>query len=177
MGGTTIRWLAHALPAPTAHRKRCGPARAATRKPCMRRPTKHRRLTRETPDWRDVSTDHSTPDPRRSADRILDTAEGVLITLRRYHLNQAFIELARTSRRHAIPLTSLADALVALAQGQSTVDCETRAVHIARATWGALLDDTGRYHRAERGGRAHDLDATRSGRPSATPVAAPADHR
>jgi hypothetical protein len=143
----------------------------------MRRPTKHRRLTRETPDWRDVSTDHSTPDPRRSADRILDTAEGVLITLRRYHLNQAFIELARTSRRHAIPLTSLADALVALAQGQSTVDCETRAVHIARATWGALLDDTGRYHRAERGGRAHDLDATRSGRPSATPVAAPADHR
>jgi hypothetical protein len=54
------------------------------------------------------------PDRRRSADRILDTAEGVLITLRRYHLNQAFFELAQTARRHAIPPVSLADALVAL---------------------------------------------------------------
>lgn len=124
-----------------------------------------------------MSTDHSTPDPRRSADRILDTAEGVLIALRRYHLNQAFIELARTSRRHAIPLTSLADALVALAQGQSTAECEKRAVHIAEATWGALLDGNGRYHPAGRGGRPHDLEATRSGQPSATPVTAPADHR
>jgi hypothetical protein len=113
-----------------------------------------------------VSTDHSTPDPRRRADRILDTAEGVLITLRRYHLNQAFIELARTSRRHAIPLTSLADALVALAQGQSTADCEKRAVHIARATWGALLDGNERYHPAERDAAPCDPQPTRSGQPS-----------
>lgn len=80
------------------------------------------------------------PDRRRSADRILDTAEGVLITLRRYHLNQAFFELAQTARRHAIPPVSLADALVALAQQQPTHDCEPRAVQIAQATWGALLD-------------------------------------
>jgi hypothetical protein len=88
------------------------------------------------------------PDRRRSADRILDTAEGVLITLRRYHLNQAFFELAQTARRHAIPPVSLADALVALAQRQPTHDCEPRAVQIVQATWGPLLDRNAHNHAA-----------------------------
>lgn len=149
-------------------------ARAATREPDMRHSNRASSLDPPNTDWRNVSTDHTTPDPRRSADRILDTAEGVLITLRRYHLNQAFIELARTSRRHAIPLTSLAYALVALAQGQSTADCEKRAVHIARATWGALLDGNEHYHPAERDAAPHDLEATRSGQPS---VASPRRQR
>ncbi|KUI02465.1 hypothetical protein [Mycobacterium sp. IS-3022] len=79
-------------------------------------------------------------DRRRSADRILDTAEGVLIALRRYHLNQAFFELAQTAKRNGVKAVSLADALVALAQRQPTVDCEPRAVDVARETWGHLLD-------------------------------------
>jgi hypothetical protein len=80
------------------------------------------------------------PDGRRSSDRILDTAEGVLIALRRYNINQAFFELAQTAKRHGLATVSLADALVALAQRQSTNDCDQHAVEIARATWGPLLD-------------------------------------
>jgi hypothetical protein len=88
----------------------------------------------------------AAPDRRRSADRILDTAEGVLITLRRCHLNHAFFELAQMARRHAISPVSLADALVALAQRQPTGDCEPRAVQIAQATWGPLLDRNAHDH-------------------------------
>jgi hypothetical protein len=93
-----------------------------------------------------VSQHRAAPDGRRSADRILDTAEGVLITLRRYHINHAFFELAQTAKRHGITAVSLADALVALAQRQSTGDCETRAVEVARETWGALLDHNNHDH-------------------------------
>jgi hypothetical protein len=62
------------------------------------------------------------------------------IKLRRYDINQAFFELAQTAKRRGVATVSLADALVALAQRQSTDDCEERAVEIARATWGSLLD-------------------------------------
>jgi hypothetical protein len=43
-------------------------------------------------------------------------------------------------KRRGIATVSLADALVALAQRQSTDDCEQHAVDVARATWGPLLD-------------------------------------
>ncbi|MEB3981832.1 hypothetical protein OQ968_11205 [Mycobacterium sp. 663a-19] len=77
---------------------------------------------------------------RRSAERILDSAEGVLIALRRYGFNDAFFELAHTAKRHGVGLVSLADALVAMAQNQRTDDCDPRAVRIARQRWGAMLE-------------------------------------
>jgi hypothetical protein len=42
------------------------------------------------------------PDPRRAGARILDTAEGVLIALRGCTLNQAFVEIVRTAKRHNV---------------------------------------------------------------------------
>lgn len=80
------------------------------------------------------------PDPRRAADRMLDTAEGVLITLRRYRLNDAFRDLMTTARDHNINPLALADALVALAENHGLNATDTTAVAIARQTWGSLLD-------------------------------------
>ena len=52
-------------------------------------------------------------DPRRAGARIRDTAEGVLIALRGYTLNQAFVEIVQTAKAHNLSTRSLADALVA----------------------------------------------------------------
>ena len=52
-------------------------------------------------------------DPRRAGARIRDTAEGVLIALRGYTLNQAFVEVVQTAKAHNVSTRSLADALVA----------------------------------------------------------------
>jgi hypothetical protein len=83
---------------------------------------------------------HGSPDPRRSVERILDTAHGVLVTLRRYGLHQALSELAQTAKHHGVSAVSLADALLAIAQNQSTDDCDPHAVRVARQSWGLLLD-------------------------------------
>ncbi|GAA2790793.1 ANTAR domain-containing protein [Mycolicibacterium pallens] len=80
------------------------------------------------------------PDPRRSADRMLDTAEGVLVALRRYRLNDAFRDLMTTARRHNVNPLTLADALVALAENHGVNALDTDVVAIARHTWGPLLD-------------------------------------
>lgn len=77
-------------------------------------------------------------DLRRSADRILDTAEGVLIALRRYSLTQAFFDLAHTAARHGVTPVALADALVAIAQYHPTGDCDQRAVQAVHDSWGPL---------------------------------------
>ena len=84
------------------------------------------------------------PDPRRAGARILDTAEGVLIALRGCTLNQAFVEIVQTAKRHNVSTLSLADALVAMAQTQAfqTVDNADAAFVAARATWGHYFDQT-----------------------------------
>jgi len=84
------------------------------------------------------------PDPRRAGARILDTAEGVLIALRGCTLNQAFIEIVQTAKRHNVSTLSLADALVAIAQTQASqnVDDADAAFIAARATWGYFFDQT-----------------------------------
>ncbi|WP_102145506.1 ANTAR domain-containing protein [Mycobacterium hubeiense] len=79
-------------------------------------------------------------DPRRSGARILDTAEGVVIALRGCTLNQAFIEIVNTAKKHNVAPVNLADALVAIVQKQSTADLDADAVRAAQETWGALLD-------------------------------------
>jgi len=78
-------------------------------------------------------------DPRRAGARILDTAEGVLITLRGCTLNEAFVEIVQTAKAHNVSTLSLADALVALAQDQASQDGPDAAFDAARATWGHLF--------------------------------------
>ena len=79
-------------------------------------------------------------DPRGAVARILDTAEGVLITLRGCTLNEAFVEIVRTAKAHNVSTLSLADALVALAQNQASQNEQDAAFGAARAAWGHLLD-------------------------------------
>jgi ANTAR domain len=85
-----------------------------------------------------------SPDPRRAGARVLDTAEGVLIALRGCTLNQAFVEIVQTAKRHNVSTLSLADALVAIAQTRAfqTVDDADAAFVAARAAWGHFFDQT-----------------------------------
>lgn len=76
---------------------------------------------------------------RRVGARILDTAEGVLVALRRYRVDQAFAELMHTAKRHGINPVNLADALVAIAEDQLCKDVDDAAAAIALATWGHLF--------------------------------------
>ena len=82
---------------------------------------------------------HTTPDARGtgSRTRALDTAEGVLIGLRRIPATDAFDELVSAARRHGMSVFTLAEALVALASGNECTEPATaRAAH---AEWGALF--------------------------------------
>jgi ANTAR domain len=76
---------------------------------------------------------------RRSGARIIDTAEGVLVSLRRYRVDQAFVELMQTAKRHNVNPVSLADALVAIAEDQLVKDIDPAAATVALATWGHVL--------------------------------------
>ncbi|EFG78280.1 hypothetical protein AN931_23350 [Mycobacterium intracellulare subsp. chimaera] len=78
-------------------------------------------------------------DSRRTGARILDTAEGVLVTLRRYRVDQAFVELMQTAKRHDVNPVNLADALVAIAEDQLSQDLDHAAAAVALATWGNLF--------------------------------------
>ena len=95
-------------------------------------------------------------DPRRAGARILDTAEGVLITLRGCTLSQAFVEIVQTAKAHNVSTVSLADALVALAQDQASQDGHDAAFDAARATWGHLFA-VARPSRGMRFGRDDDV--------------------
>ena len=91
-----------------------------------------------------MSISDRSPDPRRAGARMLDTAEGVLIALRGCTLNQAFVEIVQTAKRHNVSTLSLADALVAIAQTQAprNVNDVGTAFVAARATWGHFFDQT-----------------------------------
>lgn len=81
---------------------------------------------------------------RRVGARILDTAEGVLVALRRYRVDQAFVELMHTAQRHGINPVNLADALVAIAEDQICQEVDDAAAAVALATWGHLFGVSGR---------------------------------
>jgi flagellar biosynthesis component FlhA len=81
-----------------------------------------------------------SPDSRRAGARILDTAEGVLVALRGCTLNQAFVEIVQTAKRHNVSTLSLANALVAMAQTQGVPNVDNAAFAAAHATWGDFLD-------------------------------------
>lgn len=78
-------------------------------------------------------------DSRRTGARILDTAEGVLVTLRRYRVDQAFVELMQTAKRHDVNPVTLADALVGIAENERFKPVDETAAAVARAVWGNLF--------------------------------------
>ena len=81
---------------------------------------------------------------RRVGARMLDTAEGVLVALRRCRVDQAFVELMQTAKRHGINPVNLADALVAIAEDHLCQDVEDAAAAAALATCGNLFAVSGR---------------------------------
>ncbi|GFG72845.1 hypothetical protein [Mycobacterium botniense] len=76
---------------------------------------------------------------RRTGARILDTAEGVLVALRRYRLDEAFVEIMHTAKRHNVDAVNLAHALVTLAEDQHGRDIDDAAAAVALSTWGQLF--------------------------------------
>ncbi len=82
-------------------------------------------------------------DPRRAGARILDTAEGVLVALRGYSLDQAFVEIVRTAKSRNVSTLSLAAALLATAQSQQYrgfSDVDDIALAAARDAWEHLFN-------------------------------------
>lgn len=72
--------------------------------------------------------------------RILDTAKGILIGLRRCRSEAAFQELLAAAQRHRIPVFAMAWALVHLTcGGDRSPDTLSAAQSAARHEWGRLL--------------------------------------
>ena len=72
--------------------------------------------------------------------RVLDTAEGILISLRRCRSGAAFEELISAAERNGIPVFALSFALVILASGDvDSFEPDRAAQCAARCEWGNLL--------------------------------------
>lgn len=82
--------------------------------------------------------DHRRGD-RRSGQRSLGAAEGVLIALRHCGLDEAFIEIVQTAKRHGVAPLELADALVAIAEDDVTGEFDGAVIAAAEVAWGTLL--------------------------------------
>ena len=74
---------------------------------------------------------------------VLDTAEGVLVALRRCGIESAFDELVNVAQRTSIPVFALASALVALAAGDESARIDPAARSAAQCEWGELLKGCG----------------------------------
>jgi hypothetical protein len=77
---------------------------------------------------------------RRSAQRSLGAAEGVLVALRHCSLDEAFIDIVHTAKQHNVAPIGLADALVAIAENDVTPDLDDVVVAAVGQAWGTLLD-------------------------------------
>jgi ANTAR domain len=74
--------------------------------------------------------------------RILDTAKGILIGLRRCPSETAFHELLGAAQRHRLPVFAMAWALVHLADGgEHSAHTAADAQSAARDEWGPLFAD------------------------------------
>jgi ANTAR domain len=72
--------------------------------------------------------------------RILDTAKGILIGLRRCTSEQAFHELIDAAQRHRMPVFAMAWALVHLANGgETSAHTSAEADSAVRYEWGQLF--------------------------------------
>jgi hypothetical protein len=80
-----------------------------------------------------------SPDPQSG--RILDTARGILIGLRRCHPEAAFQELLVTAQRHRVPVVAMAWALVGLTCGDKSSENFDAVQSVANHEWGQLLAD------------------------------------
>lgn len=79
----------------------------------------------------------------RSGPRSLGAAEGVLVALRRCSLDEAFIDIVQTAKRHNVAPLGLADALVAIAENDVTGYFDDHTIAAAHRAWGALLGRSG----------------------------------
>ena len=89
-----------------------------------------------------AETDHRI-DPRRSGQRSLGAAEGVLVALRGCRLDDAFSDIVQTAKRHNVAPMELADALVAIAENDVTRELDDRVVAAVDQAWGTLLGQPG----------------------------------
>ena len=81
-----------------------------------------------------------TADPHGG--RILYTAKGILIGLRRCSSESAFHELISVAQRHKMPVFAMAWALVHLADGgEKSAHTSADAESVARDEWGQLFAD------------------------------------
>ena len=88
-----------------------------------------------TADWVSAQT---SMDPQSG--RILDTAQGILIGLRRCRSEAAFQELLFAAQRNRVPVFAIAWALVHLAcGGDKSPETFNAAQSAARHEWGQLL--------------------------------------
>jgi len=71
--------------------------------------------------------------------RILDTARGILIGLRRCRSDMALDELHSAAQRHRVPVFAMAWALVHLAGDGDQTPSFTDAQAAARHEWGQLI--------------------------------------
>ncbi|BBZ39554.1 ANTAR domain-containing protein [Mycobacterium conspicuum] len=74
-----------------------------------------------------------------NCDRILNTARGILIGLRRCRSDEAFDELHGAAQRHKVPVFAMAWALVHLAGGGEKTTSFGDAQSAARHEWGELF--------------------------------------
>jgi hypothetical protein len=98
-----------------------------------------------TTDRKDMTADWVPPqislDPQSG--RILDTAQGILIGLRRCRSEAAFQELLVAAQRHTVPVFAMAWALVHLAcGGDKSPETFNAAQSAARHEWGQLLTES-----------------------------------
>ena len=77
--------------------------------------------------------------PGRNGQQSLWAAQGVLVGLRRYSLDEAFMDIVTSAKRHNVAPLGLADALVVIAQNDPPQNSDDDVVAAARLAWGALL--------------------------------------
>ena len=75
-----------------------------------------------------------------AGDRLLDTARGILIGLRRCRSGSAFDELHGAAQRHRVPVYAMAWALVHLAGEGEETPSFLEAQCAARREWGELFN-------------------------------------
>jgi hypothetical protein len=85
-----------------------------------------------------AETDHRR-DTGRSGQRSLGAAEGVLVALRHCSLDEAFIDIVETAKRHSVAPFELADALVAIAEKDVTPHFGDAVIAAVDQAWGTLL--------------------------------------
>ena len=96
-----------------------------------------------------TEADHNRTLPR-SAQRTLGAAEGVLVAFRHCTLDDAFIDIVQTAKRHNVAPMRLADSLVAIAQNDMIRDLVDDVVAAIGQAWGTLFSEPGHDTNPER---------------------------